>query len=301
MPAAYRGNLVSAQHNTRSVGRHVLVPAGATFRSEDSPLVSTEDPDFHPSDVLVEGDGSVLIIDTGAWYVQHCPTGRIRPSSSQGGLFRIVWPGSSRPDDPYGRKLDVASLGPDRLAALLGDPRPAVRALARRELARRGEPVLPALADLVARDRPKARRSRPCGRCPRSTRRRHPLLRRALRGGPGDRLRGGQGTGDPGRQESAPICSAASPRDRPVSDGRRRTPGAVRRSHGGCRPSGRRLTGGVDEILRHAADPCPPPARHRRGPPRAARPPPNPRCRPRPTLLDQSPRPKGLPHGSAGD
>ena len=32
-PPGYRGNLFSAQHNARAVGRHVLVPDGSTFRS----------------------------------------------------------------------------------------------------------------------------------------------------------------------------------------------------------------------------------------------------------------------------
>ena len=88
-PAEYRGNLFSAQHNTRKVGRHVLVPDGSTFRSEDSDFLTSEDPDFHPSDVLEDADGSLLVVDTGAWYVQHCPTGRIRASRSRGGIYRV--------------------------------------------------------------------------------------------------------------------------------------------------------------------------------------------------------------------
>jgi hypothetical protein len=44
--------LFAAQHNSRKVSRHVLVPHGATFRTEDHDFVTTDDPDFHPSDVL---------------------------------------------------------------------------------------------------------------------------------------------------------------------------------------------------------------------------------------------------------
>jgi putative heme-binding domain-containing protein len=38
--AGMQGQLFSAQHNARKVGRHVLVPQGATFRSEDFDLVA---------------------------------------------------------------------------------------------------------------------------------------------------------------------------------------------------------------------------------------------------------------------
>src|SRR4051812_7141558 len=57
-PPEYRGNLFSAQHNARRVGRHALVPVGSTFRSQDADFLTSEDPDFHPSDVLEDADGS---------------------------------------------------------------------------------------------------------------------------------------------------------------------------------------------------------------------------------------------------
>ena len=88
-PVACRGNLFSAQHNTRKIVRHQLERTGSTFRSVDEDFVWTEDPDFHPSDVLEDTDGSLLVIDTGSWYVHHCPTGRIRKSPALGGIYRV--------------------------------------------------------------------------------------------------------------------------------------------------------------------------------------------------------------------
>lgn len=137
-PAEYRGDLFSAQHNSRAVGRHVLIPQGSTFRSEDSTFLTTEDPDFHPSDVLMDADGSLIVVDTGAWYVQHCPTGRIRASQSKGGLYRIRWERAPRTEDPWGRRIAWASQTPVQLASLLSDPRPLVRDRAGRMLAARG-------------------------------------------------------------------------------------------------------------------------------------------------------------------
>jgi putative heme-binding domain-containing protein len=148
-PAEYRGNLFSAQHNTRSVGRHVLAPQGSTFRSDDSAFVTTDDPDFHPSDVVLDADGSLLVIDTGAWYVQHCPTGRIRPSQSRGGLFRVRWAQAPRIQDPWGRQLDWPALKPRQLAALLCDPRPAVRDRAGFAMAVWGREAIDALSGVL--------------------------------------------------------------------------------------------------------------------------------------------------------
>ena len=98
-PGDMRGNLFSAQHNARKVQRHVLIRQGSSYRVEDHDFLTTDDPDFHPSDVLEAPDGSVLVLDTGSWYTQHCPTGKIRNSQSHGGIYRIRYqkpvPGSS--------------------------------------------------------------------------------------------------------------------------------------------------------------------------------------------------------------
>ena len=77
-PSEMSNNLFSAQFNTRKIVRHDSGKEGSTFRSSDNDFLTTEDPDFHPSDVLEDADGSLLVIDTGSWYVHHCPTGRIR-------------------------------------------------------------------------------------------------------------------------------------------------------------------------------------------------------------------------------
>src|SRR4029077_12608127 len=148
-PAGYRGNLFSAQHNARAVGRHVLVPDGSTFRSEDSDFVTSDDPDFHPSDVLEDADGSLLVVDTGAWYVQHCPTGRIRAAHSHGGIYRVRWAGEGRRDDARGVSIDWPRLSVVRLVGLLSDRRPAVRDRAVRALSARGAGAIPPLGDLL--------------------------------------------------------------------------------------------------------------------------------------------------------
>ncbi|HKS36833.1 MAG TPA: PVC-type heme-binding CxxCH protein [Verrucomicrobiae bacterium] len=137
-PTEMRGNLFSAQHNTRKVGRHALTRFGPTFRSQDFDFVTSADPDFHPSDVLEDADGSLLVVDTGGWYVQHCPTGSIRDSRAPGGIYRVRSAKGPRREDPWGRKLDWASVSEQSLVGRLGDPRPAVRDRAARILVKGG-------------------------------------------------------------------------------------------------------------------------------------------------------------------
>src|SRR5262249_9064376 len=70
-PPEMRGNLFSAEHNTRKIVRHRLTPKASSYVVESSNFVTTDDPDVHFSDVLEDADGSLLVVDTGSWYVQH--------------------------------------------------------------------------------------------------------------------------------------------------------------------------------------------------------------------------------------
>src|SRR5262249_57031507 len=145
-PAAWRGNLMSAQHNARKVGRHVLVPEGATFRTQDFDLVTTDDPDFHPSDVLEAADGSLIVVDTGSWYVHHCPTGQIRKVRAPGGIYRVRAVNAKPPDDPLGLKIDWTKTPLEKLIELLSDRRPVVRDRAQRTLSARGKAAVAPLS-----------------------------------------------------------------------------------------------------------------------------------------------------------
>lgn len=88
-PQTFHGSLFSAQFNARKVVAHRLTRFGSTFQTQDADFLTTDDPDFHPSDVLEDAEGNLLIVDTGAWYVHHCPTGRIRPAPAQGGIYQV--------------------------------------------------------------------------------------------------------------------------------------------------------------------------------------------------------------------
>ncbi len=157
------GSLLSAQHNTRKVQRHVLVRKGSTYVSTDSDFVTSENPDFHPSDVLLAPDGTILVVDTGGWYVEHCPTGKIQKTFAPGGLWRVrrnggpvkasawdfaLW-NAGLPDGDLGPSPDLARLlgrrgrladGPV-LARWLDHQDPTVRLAAAEALAHCGGPA----------------------------------------------------------------------------------------------------------------------------------------------------------------
>jgi putative membrane-bound dehydrogenase-like protein len=144
--AAYRDNLFVAQFNMQKVTRHVLLPSGATFTTRDTDFVTSTNRDFHPTDVLEDADGSLLVLDTGAWYKLCCPTSQLAKPDVLGGIYRITRRGAPRPRDARGLTLDWPAMQAGRLVRLLDDPRPAVQQRAIQQLARTGADAIGALS-----------------------------------------------------------------------------------------------------------------------------------------------------------
>jgi putative heme-binding domain-containing protein len=145
-----RGQFFSAQHNARKVGRHVLVPADSTLRSQEFDFVTSDDPDIHSSDVLEDADGSLLVIDTGSCYIHHCPTGQIRHAKASGGIYRVKWKHAPVIEDPWGTQIDWRQGRFDQLVEWLGDRRFAVQDRARVTLVNRGKLAAPALTNALS-------------------------------------------------------------------------------------------------------------------------------------------------------
>ena len=147
----YKDNVFVAQFNMQKVSRHVLTPNGASFTTKDSDFVTSGNRDFHPTDVLEDADGSLLVIDTGGWYKLCCPTSQLAKPDVLGGIYRITRRGAVRPRDPRGLTLDWTSMAPVRLAELLGDDRPAVQQRAIQQLAGLGRGAIGVLSDALKR------------------------------------------------------------------------------------------------------------------------------------------------------
>jgi putative membrane-bound dehydrogenase-like protein len=145
----YQDNLFAALFNLHKVTRHVLEPSGATFKTRDEDFLVSDNLDFHPTDVLEDADGSLLVVDTGGWYKLCCPTSQLGKPDVLGAIYRIRRQGAPRIADPRGLKLAWAKGTAKGLADLLDDPRPAVRRRAVQALADKGPDAVPALAEAV--------------------------------------------------------------------------------------------------------------------------------------------------------
>jgi putative membrane-bound dehydrogenase-like protein len=145
----YQNDLFASLFNLHKVTRHLLERDGATFKTHDEDFVTAQSTDFHPTDVLEDADGSLLVIDTGGWYKLCCPTSQLYKPDVLGAIYRVRRKDAPVVEDPRGKQIawDNATVG--TLVALLGDVRPAVRERAVGALAKQGQTALPALAETV--------------------------------------------------------------------------------------------------------------------------------------------------------
>jgi putative membrane-bound dehydrogenase-like protein len=144
----YQQNLFSAHFNPHRVLRHIVERDGATFRTRDEDFLVSDNPDFHPTDVAEDADGSLLVVETGAWYLHSCPVSRIAKPEFTGTIFRVRRKGAARPNDPWGMKLSMENRPPADVATFIADLRPAVSAKAQEVLVAQGESSADALIRL---------------------------------------------------------------------------------------------------------------------------------------------------------
>lgn len=145
----YRDNVFIAVFNTHSVVRSVVERSGATFQSREEEFLVSPNPDFHPTDVIEDADGSLLVIDTGGWFRIGCPTSQVAKPQIHGAIYRVRRKNAPTVDDPRGLGLALGNKSPAALARLLNDPRPAVKEQAVDLLARRGDAAVDALRPIL--------------------------------------------------------------------------------------------------------------------------------------------------------
>jgi putative heme-binding domain-containing protein len=145
----YQDNLFAALFNMHKVTRHILEPNGATFTTRDHDFLVSDNIDFHPTDVLADADGSLLVIDTGGWYKLCCPTSQFPKPDVLGAIYRVRRTEMPRAADARGRTLAWHAMPPAELVKLLDDSRPAVRRRAVEALGGMGIEAVPALSDAI--------------------------------------------------------------------------------------------------------------------------------------------------------
>ncbi len=144
----YQGNLFSAQFNTHRIMRHKLFRDGASFKTEDEPFFSVSHEDFHPTDVLEDADGSMLVVETGGWFIKGCPLSQVSKPELKGAIYRVRKKNAPKTADIYGNKINWSAIDPAEAINYLQDARFFVSDKAKQALIDMGDKALPALAKL---------------------------------------------------------------------------------------------------------------------------------------------------------
>ena len=147
-------NVFAALFSFHKVTRHRLRCDGSTYQSTNEDFLICDSLDFHPTDVIEDADGSLLVIATGGWYRRCCPSSNFYSPEVKGAIYRIRREGAPAPADPRGLRLDWDRLTNDELSGLLGDSRPAVRRRATHALAKQVKAAVPALTAIFDASRP---------------------------------------------------------------------------------------------------------------------------------------------------
>jgi putative membrane-bound dehydrogenase-like protein len=148
-----------AEFNTHKVICIWVERNGATFTARSEDFLVSSSADFHPTDVLEDADGSLLVIDTGGWFRIGCPTSQVAKPDVHGAIYRVRREDRAALDDPRGERLDWSRLTARELSARLDDPRPAVRDRAITGLARLGERSMEPLGQVLEKGAVTARRN----------------------------------------------------------------------------------------------------------------------------------------------
>lgn len=113
--------------NGGQVVRLNLEKQGSTYQATQHEFLTSSSREFHPTDVLEDADGSLLVVNTGGWFYRGCPTSQFAKPEWLGGIYRIRRTEATPPADPRGLKIDWAGQSADDLVGLLRDVRFAVR------------------------------------------------------------------------------------------------------------------------------------------------------------------------------
>lgn len=158
MDHRWRDNFFGTFFNTGKVVRVELQRDGSSYAATQREFLSCSHRDFHPTDVIEDADGSLLVIDTGGWFYRGCPTSQIARPDVLGGIYRIRRDGMTPVSDARGLQTDWTARSNSLLLRDLKDTRHAVRAKVIAECVRRGDGLVSALVSTAKKaDRPARR------------------------------------------------------------------------------------------------------------------------------------------------
>jgi putative membrane-bound dehydrogenase-like protein len=134
---------VVTHFNTGRVMRMELTPDGSSWKVEENEFLKIDHPDVHPTDVLEDADGSLVVLDTGGWFRIGCPSSLMAKTDVLGGIYRVRRSGKkqeARLDPAFSQPYaEVASTNVDELVRALNSDSEFERRAACESVARKGE------------------------------------------------------------------------------------------------------------------------------------------------------------------
>lgn len=109
--------LFLTEFNTHKVKVVDMQKSGATYKTVHiDDFLTASSIDFHPTDVLEDADGSLLVIDTGGWFRIGCPVSQVEKPQAKGAIWRVGRKDAKPLEDPRGLKLlwGDSDVTPDR-------------------------------------------------------------------------------------------------------------------------------------------------------------------------------------------
>ena len=147
----WKDNFFATFFNHGKVVRLEIEPQQSTYQATQHEFLWSPSRDFHPTDVIEDADGSLLVVDTGGWFYRGCPTSQFAKPDLLGAIYRVRRTGMTSLVDPRGTRIDWESQTAIQMTRLLNDTRFAVREQAIAEAVRRGKELIPTLKAYLTR------------------------------------------------------------------------------------------------------------------------------------------------------
>lgn len=148
-PEATQPALIVTLFNHRKLLKLSLLGSDSTYRCQPVDLVVGNRIDFHPTDVLQDLNGSLIVVDTGGWYDLCCPSSRVDQELAAGGIYRLTPPHILLHHEASQEPQRAVDFSPERAVELLDDKRPWIARRALLEVAESGDRFLHLLQDKV--------------------------------------------------------------------------------------------------------------------------------------------------------
>ena len=97
----WRGHLFVTHFNTGRITRLEMTRDDATFKIAEHEFLKMGSADAHLTDVLEDRDGSLLVVDTGGWFRNGCPSSLIAKPDVAGAIYRIGRQGGAAQCEPW--------------------------------------------------------------------------------------------------------------------------------------------------------------------------------------------------------